>query len=543
MPGRGRAHTEKANRDFAICHAVTVRLHSLALTWLLTEDARYKDAALVQMRCLFDHDVWPAWRDIAHPPPADLRTGQLAFAVALAYDWLHAGLSATERDEVVAGLDAQAIQPYVQAIPAAWWFNSRNNWLTVITGQLGILAMALGDAHPASAEILAGATDKLRGYLDIYGPEGEFNESPMYANANSQPVQFFAALSCHAGGERNPLARHPFPAMCRWVMHATDPGGHVLPFGDSPLRDPVKVGYFAAVAAATRDPVLQGFFVRHWREEDVHRHGNPAIDLLSYDPALPAAPPAAWNEPPAHAYRAHGGLVVSRANWHDPGAICVASKSGATEGHGHHDAGQLIIQAGGQWLIADPGSLHYPADYFDSENRWRYYNASVFGHNLITLGGREVAHADGRLVDFEATSERVRWSIDLTPCHPGARRVQRTVEHRLPGEITVRDDIDLPKAARIALRWHTAGPVTVDETGAFTVEADGYRCDCQVVRLDNGALQVATGRHAYKPPFDRNRLGGSLNQKHEPYVEATTEAESCRIQSTFIVISPRVYSP
>jgi len=47
-------------RDFSICHAVTVRLHALALVWLLTEDARYKNAALAQMRALFDRTVWPA---------------------------------------------------------------------------------------------------------------------------------------------------------------------------------------------------------------------------------------------------------------------------------------------------------------------------------------------------------------------------------------------------------------------------------------------------------------------------------------------------
>jgi|TARA_B110000495_G_C22811364_1_gene473670 hypothetical protein len=40
-------------------------------------------------------------------------------------------------------------------------------------------------------------------------------------------------------------------------------------------------------------------------------------------------------------------------------------------------------------MIIDPGSPSgYPADFFD-ENRWKYYNASIIGHNVPMFGGRE----------------------------------------------------------------------------------------------------------------------------------------------------------
>ena len=72
--------------------------------------------------------------------------------------------------------------------------------LTVITGQLGILAMALGNDHPASDAIQATAIEKLRGYLDIYGPEGEFNDSPIRSTSPSskpRPRRTIVASKVH----------------------------------------------------------------------------------------------------------------------------------------------------------------------------------------------------------------------------------------------------------------------------------------------------------------------------------------------------------
>lgn len=357
LPHRGADHVAKRNREYTLCHAVSVRLLASALCWLVTEERRYLDCAMAQLRCLFDRRHWPQWRDLSHPPPADLRTGQLAAPVGLAYDWLHAGLTAAQRAEIIAGLDDQAVQPYLQSIPGAWWYNTRNNWLTVITGGLGIAGMGMGDDHPAAASLVADAVAKMRWYLGVYGPQGEFNEAPMYANANCVPVDFFMAYRYHTRGGENPLAAHPFPAACRWVMHATEPSGLAVAFGDTPLDTHVTVDYFAAVAAASRDSTLQGFFMRYLREDAFLRQGNPVMQLLHYEPTLPAAAPGQWDEPLARAYAAHGRILVSRTDWEDGPGICVAAKAGQTEAHGHHDAGQLIVTAMGERLITDPGSM------------------------------------------------------------------------------------------------------------------------------------------------------------------------------------------
>jgi len=111
--GRPPVEAENANRDWIICHAAGQRVLCGALAAVVTGDRRYADDALVQIRALLDEQLWPDWRDRAHlREPIDLRTGMLAHDIALAYDWLYPLLRSDERQMIVAGLEARAIQPF-----------------------------------------------------------------------------------------------------------------------------------------------------------------------------------------------------------------------------------------------------------------------------------------------------------------------------------------------------------------------------------------------------------------------------------------------
>jgi hypothetical protein len=76
-----------ANPDYIIVQTSADRIMTCALAALITGESRYQADALQQMDALFDPIHWPEWRDMAHQSvAADLRTGQLSQAVALAYD-------------------------------------------------------------------------------------------------------------------------------------------------------------------------------------------------------------------------------------------------------------------------------------------------------------------------------------------------------------------------------------------------------------------------------------------------------------------------
>ena len=102
-------------------------------------------------------------------------------------------------------------------------------------------------------------------------------------------------------------------------------------------------------------------------------------------------------------------------------AKCVVYGKGGhgAEGHGNHDAGQVCIDAYGDRLITDPGSPPgYPLDFF-GKNRYRYYNASALGHNILTFDDKEMRRerADqARITDSLFEDERGGWWQDADRC-------------------------------------------------------------------------------------------------------------------------------
>ncbi|SVB64577.1 uncharacterized protein METZ01_LOCUS217431, partial [marine metagenome] len=243
LPGRSPADLEKGNREYIVVNAAGQRVLVSALAALMTDDERYVDAAVEQIDCLLDAQAWPEWQDIFHREKlgfdADLRTGQLVRDISLAYDWLAPRLTLTQRARIVAGIDGRGIQPFFSAVDAgAWWVERMNNWTTVIVGGLGMGGMALWGEHDQAQRLIDMATRSMKTYLDHYGPDGEFNENPSYANSSFLPVLYFHALRYHEGQagvspEIQTLRNH-----CIWCMYATTPPGHLVSFGDGGPKYP-----------------------------------------------------------------------------------------------------------------------------------------------------------------------------------------------------------------------------------------------------------------------------------------------------------------
>jgi hypothetical protein len=542
-PGRSPVQAAHGNPDFVIVNAVSRRVQYAALASLVTGEARFRDAALLQLETVFDATRWPDWRDKAHRhAAADLRTGTLCNTLSVAYDWLVPALSEPQRRWIVEGIDRCGIQPYLAAArkPAAF-MDSMTNWTTCVVGGLGICGMALGEDHPQSRELIDLAVPRMEAYLTHYGPDGEFNESVGYSNATILAVEFFLALRYWSGGGDNRLERAPFPQFGRWLMAMTLPPGRIATLGDGHHNAPPQTIQCAAIAAAARDPVLQGF----WKDnpEPPGLRCDLVKNLLWPDPSVPAESPAG-KLPKGRVYAAHGMVFSSRADW---GRLTTASvvygKGGCgKETHGHHDAGQVCVDGHGVRLITDPGNpSNYPADFF-GPNRWRYHNASARGHNVLTFDGEDQspspeARARWMAAAFDEETGG-HWILDLTGNYPGATRVRRTMIHLLPAVVAVLDEADLPAERLISLRWHTADRAEPAADGRFTVVNEGVRLAGLVARLDGGALALRRGEHVYEAPFDRGRLGELLDQRRESFVDAVATASRCRLLSLFSVTGP-----
>ena len=547
--GRNLSAAKHNNADFTICYEAGQRILRGALINLITGEDAFKQNALHQMSALFDDKLWLQWLDQAHERfghPAGLRTGMLSQDVGLAFDWLYPALTEKERAFITDGLDRKGIQPFLTSLEQdPWWSHDLNNWYTVIIGGLGIAGMALGDNHPQAKKLIEYSLPKMEKYLSIYGPDGEFNESVGYASATRIPTAYFLAQYYWSQGDENRLAQPPFPQTCEWTMYFTVPPGNVAAFGDSHTDHPVEARYFSAIASATRNGILQWFYLQHTRGE-----ASP-LQFLWYDATLDPVDPQG-KQPLGKVFYAHGANFSSRTSWNPNTTDCmVYGKSGREENHEHNDIGQVCIDGYGERLIVDLGSpSSYPADFFD-EGRWQYYNASIKGHNILMFGDREMkisqrsrgekysnefAAMNGKILATEFDDERGGyWRIDTTNAYDGVKSVRRTVVHLLPGIIAVLDEATLEQKEEISLRWHTAARCSPDVDGSFIVLGEQARLSGRIINTGVGQINVMQKEHRYEPPYHLDRLGEPLERRRESYIETTLMSDSCRLLSLFSV--------
>ncbi len=547
IKGRAETTARQNNPDYTICHAAGQRILRNALATLLTENEAYRDTAVKQIAALVDESVWPDWIDQAHTRfghPADLRTGMLSQDVGIGFDWLYPYLSGAERRDIVEGLDRRGVQPFFESMAQdPWWSKDLNNWYTVIIGGAGVAGMALGADHPRSEELVKLSLPMMERYLSIYGRDGEFNESVAYSNATRIPVTYFQAYSYHNYSSNSPLAERPFPQTGEWTVYSTLPPGRYAAFGDGWIGAPPQVGYMTAIASASRDPVLQGFCQRYLKA-----NSNPLL-LLWHNPDIPAMDPGD-RLPLGRVFEDNGAQVFSRSDWDlDAPEMIVYGKAKRDHNHAHNDVGQVCIDTFGERTIVDLGSPSgYPEDFFD-ENRWKYYNASIRGHNVPMFGGREQrspSHKRGVKmdIDFAGVSGRYLqshfeetlggyWQMDLTAAYDGVVSVTRTVVHLLPGVAVVLDEGELQRSEEISLRWHTAVAAEPEAGGAFRVVQGDRGLDCRVAVLKGKTVDHRLKRHEYAAPFDRDRTGDPLEQRREPYVETRLNGKSYRVLTLF----------
>jgi len=541
VSGRSRTSIKHANRDYAICHAVGQRILRAALVALVTEDRRYVDDALLQMRTLFDEQQWPDWRDKAHlNHEADLRNGMLSRDCGLAYDWLHAMLTPEERAWIVEGIDRRGIQPFWRAVEkGSSWVDADNNWMTCIVGGLGIAGMALGSDHPGSQRLVEFSLPRMERYLTKIGPQGEFNESVGYAGAMRLPVMYYMARWYATGGAENRLQQSPFPEASRWYMYLTFPPGRTAPFGDAGRGSPPDVTWISAVAAANQDGVLQWFARSYPPRSNVTV--NPLDFMCSDDDLVPVSPEGLL--PHGVAFAAHGACISERTDWGSKSTpMVVYGKAGIEHIHEHNDAGQVCIEAYGRPLIVDLGSPPgYPLDFF-GPNRYKYYNASSWGHNILNFGEREMKGPTGSIARFVGAefddNKGGWWQLDLTPLYADVENVRRTVVHLSPAVCVVLDEARSAIDEDIVLRWHYSAGCELSPDGGFTVQRRGVSLSSRVARLDGDALTVTRGHHEYEEPFDRHRLGDLMAQRNESFIEARAAGGSCRLLSLFSAYAP-----
>lgn len=548
LPNRPPGMAEQAAHDHQTYAATTKRVVYAAIAHLVTEDAVFIDDALRQLQSLMDDDEWPDWRHDVNARrgiEADHRVGGYVQNISIAYDWLHAFLTSEQRRWIRDGLVRKGIDRIFWSREKDSHWGNYNNWTGAIAAGAGIAGMSLRDEYERSGELVELSVPWMHRYLDTLGPEGEFNESPAYAASVTNALRFFSAYRSYTAEKRDVVGETRLAEFGRWYAYHVLPPARIVPFGDCEKTSPPNPLQFGVLAALTRDPVLQWFYLTY---RDVGGYSDHPFELVAVDPSIePRDPEGTW--PHGRSYGGYGQDAISRTSWDPKAPECIVYGKGAhgwedarrrgdrAYFHLDYDAGQVCIEGYGNRLIVD---LYNSGGYVDRGlERKDYYGKGTFGHNVLMIGGRstlDLGDPPPRITDGEFDDTRGGWwRCDLTGVYEGADRVMRIVVHLYPGIVAVLDEVRLTDGADdISLRWHTEDACTPDAGGRFTVASGSARCTGRVISPGGETVRYARGEHVYEPPYNVNYHNIEYEQ-HESYVEASVRGAEAALLSLFCV--------
>ena len=401
------------------------RLLLEAFAYRMTGKRAYVADAVRELKALC---AFPDWN-----PRHTIDQGELALAVATAYDWMFDALDAADRREIAAALEKHALRADV---PFAGWTRLQNNWVQVVAAGLTASAVALADCAPQlCADHLAAIAECLPEAEAVCGPDGVYTEGPGYWNYGMGfNVVCLDVMRTAFGHDFGLSEVKGFRETGLYPALVTGPSGDWFNYSDShgARGSSPAVWWYArrlGMTAAVTDGEVAAFraicdgtapelprtlpFILFWVGED----------LASAKGALPGV----WlgqGEMP---------LAVLSGDRADPQAAYLAIKGGSPSyNHAHADAGCFVLDLAGLRWGFDLGSENYGqveqaiggSGLWSPEpgsKRWTVFRLGTQGHNTLLIDGQ------GQDPRGFATLTRDGEGIlaDLSSVYPQARKVTR----------------------------------------------------------------------------------------------------------------------
>jgi len=437
-----------------------------AFAYRVTGGPAYKQMALAK---LAEVTRWPAHgaTGASHHQVA----GRFAWMLALAYDWLHADLSESERRAVRDAIAAR-VEPLLDVFGIAEGRMDRmpyNSHGWVALGEIAATASLLvGDDPRATTWFEETIHRFIQSISPWAGPEGGMANGTAYGIWDLTALLIPMDVIGHAL-DVNLYEKSPLRNMTRFLMAFIPPGSPVGVFGDAAERQAgLWVGDFVRAYALRAPSPEADWYAEQWASR---RH------LLAhlFAPAEGGAPNGREAPQGAHGMWAKtSGWVAMHSDIGDPQRTSVYFKSSpfGSFNHSHADQNAFTVVSGGRAVLIDSG--YY--DYYRSPH-WRTWYTQTRAHNAITFdGGRGQKAGDraaaGHVISFEQHGDYDVAVGDAARSYDGAvNSMRRTLIFMRPDRLLVVDRA----ASSVPRKWewnlHALSPFS--ETGPASI-AIGY---------------------------------------------------------------------
>ncbi len=257
-----------------------IRLLTLLVEWKRTGQARYFEGLLADLKRLVEWEYWSwiAWRRGNPDPQAifDLSYGENSATLALVFDGLRNDLDEATRSWLVEAARVRSLQSYLhitQNTQTHWYRAVHSNWNAVCNGGAGLLALAMADLCPESAQVLQGVEHGIRPFFEGLDEDGSWPEGIGYWNYGMRYGFMYLLSHETATGQVHPLLELPAVAATLRFPLDFSPHNVACGFGDSNAFSPQPF-HLAAAQRLGMDEVVEEVMQRFTLELPLQQSTN-----------------------------------------------------------------------------------------------------------------------------------------------------------------------------------------------------------------------------------------------------------------------------
>lgn len=373
---------------FDVLNRARSRITGNAAVGFLDDD---RDARGAARTALLEVSRWPMWTPPwfeAHGQHTYYPAGQLASAVALAYDLLYHELSSDERRLVRRALLERSILPtWREYVLDNRVMADTSNWISHTVGGAIIAAAAIfgdgsADEEDALALPLNGLLMKIEDHMAAsFLQDGSYGEGISYLEFDLETLGPMLRAVERVFGQSY-WERTNVLASLQYHLHTlAEPISESFDMGDT---HPPGGHNIASIVARSNDPVIRWYGSRFER--------RTIYDFLFFDDTVSPRAPEGFG---SRLFDVKGNAVF-RTGW-DPDAGIVLFRAGPTFNHNHSDQGSFQFRAFGETLVTEAGwSDYYKDPYYDT-----FFTQAV-GHNTLIVDANPASQGIADTAQFDA---------------------------------------------------------------------------------------------------------------------------------------------
>lgn len=489
----------------------------LAMAYVISDERKYLEAAQAWALASCGYKTW----GLERIDGMDLAAGHQLFGLGIVYDWCYADLDGAARNTIRDTIVRRGTAMFEAAVTRkTWWGRSYlQNHLWVDACGLAVAGLTVFDEVEDADLWIGFALDKFRRTMEALGNDGASHEGVGYWEYGVEYLLKFM----HVARERLDvdLYQHDwwkntarYPLYLSLPRKAWTRSNSIVDIADCPRGHWYGPDYLLrGLAREYRDPQAQ-WLAQETDDADVTSPGAPWLNLVWYDPGVPATPP---DQLPTLHHFDDIDIVSSRSDWSGEESLVVL-KCGpfighkAIEefdydpggGHVHPDANHFVLLGAGEWLLRDDG---YRSKWTGQHNTLLVDSRGQLGEGEQWFqGGQPLAvKARPRIPRVESTAALDYIVGDATAAYPadlGLERFQRHLLFLKPDVLIVADDIRLAEPRGLELRFHPDQQSCRREGDAFLFEGKSAVLRLEPlttdsVQIDAGPLAMQ-GRHGEK---------------------------------------------